>query len=96
MDIHGENSFRSKTYSVAAFNMEKLEVQLNDLNKEKKIKIQGIGVATGKKIIELLTTGNLKVPDQLIEKTPPRILEMLRIKGIGPKKNFCHLEKIGN
>ena len=30
MDIHGENSFKTKTYSIAAFNIEKLPVQLKD------------------------------------------------------------------
>ncbi len=28
MDIHGENSFKTKTYAVAAFNIEKLPVSL--------------------------------------------------------------------
>ena len=28
MDIHAENSFKSKSYSIAAFNIEKLSVQL--------------------------------------------------------------------
>ena len=35
MDIHGENSFKSKTYSVAAFNLEKLPMQLKDSSREK-------------------------------------------------------------
>jgi DNA polymerase (family 10) len=30
MDIHGENPFKSKTYAVAAFNIEKLPMQLKE------------------------------------------------------------------
>lgn len=60
MDIHGENSFASKTYSIAAYNIEKNIVQLNDLTQEKIFLMQGIGSSVGKKIIELLTPGKLK------------------------------------
>ena len=31
MDIHGENSFKAKSYSAAAFQIEKLPVQLAEV-----------------------------------------------------------------
>lgn len=86
MDIHGENSFRSKTYSVAAFNMEKLPVQLSSLPPEKIFGLKGIGESTGKKIIEIINQGSLSALRNLIQKTPPGVMEMLAIKGLGPKK----------
>ncbi len=86
MDIHAENSFKAKSYAIAAFNIEKLPDQLSDTPKEKIFGIKGIGESTGKKIIELLETGKLAVLDEMIAKTPPGIIEMLNIKGIGPKK----------
>jgi DNA polymerase (family X) len=46
MDIHGENSFKSKNYSIAAFNIEKLPVQLADLEPSKIFSIKGIGEST--------------------------------------------------
>jgi len=86
MDIHNENSFKAKSYAIAAFNIEKLPMQLSETPVEKLFGIKGIGESTGKKVIELLTTGSLKVLDEMIEKTPPGVMEMLNIKGIGPKK----------
>ncbi len=86
MDIHGENSFKAKSYASAAFAIEKLPVQLSKTPQEKIFTIKGIGESTGKKIIELLQTGQLKALDDLLQKTPPGILEMMQIKGIGPKK----------
>ena len=86
MDIHNENSFKAKSYSIAAFNIEKLSTQLKDLPKEKLFLLPGIGDAIGKKIIELLETGKMQNLENLLEKTPPGILEMMRIKGIGQKK----------
>jgi DNA polymerase (family 10) len=86
MEIHGENSFKSKTYSIAAYKIEQLTVELQTLSPEKIFSINGIGDAIGKKILELTETENLKVLDEIISKTPEGILEMMKIKGIGPKK----------
>lgn len=86
MELHGENSFRTKNYSIAAFNIDKLPVQLSDLEPEKIFSIKGIGESTGKKIIEIIDTGKMKALEDLIVNTPPGVLEMLSIKGIGPKK----------
>jgi DNA polymerase (family 10) len=86
MDIHGENSFKAKSYSSAAFNIEKLTGEISTLPQNKLIGLKGIGETIGKKIIELINTGRISELDDYLEKTPPGILEMLRIKGLGPKK----------
>jgi DNA polymerase (family 10) len=86
MEIHGENSFKSKTYSIAAYKIEQLTVQLQTLSPAQIFSINGIGDAIGKKILELTGTGNMKILDELTSKTPEGILEMMKIKGIGPKK----------
>ena len=85
-DIHGENSFKAKSYATAAFTIEKLPLQLSETPHEKIFNIKGIGESTGKKIIELLDTGVLKALEDMIKKTPPGVMELLNIKGIGPKK----------
>jgi DNA polymerase (family 10) len=86
MDIHGENSFKAKSYAAAAFNIEKLPVQLADVEPSKIASYKGIGESTAKKIIELLQTGELKALNEIVAKTPPGVIEMLAIKGLGPKK----------
>ncbi|UAY52945.1 DNA polymerase/3'-5' exonuclease PolX [Ferruginibacter albus] len=86
MDIHGENSFKAKSYASAAFNIEQLPLQLSDTPHDKIFTLKGIGESTGKKIIELLETGELIALKEMISKTPTGVIEMLNIKGIGPKK----------
>jgi len=86
MDIHGENSFKTKTYSIAAFNIDKMPEQLKDTPRDKLFSIKGIGDSIGKKVIEMIDTGELKVLTEYIQRTPPGVVEMLNIKGIGPKK----------
>ncbi len=86
MDINGENSFKTKSYAMAAYTIEKLPSALADMPVDKIFAIRGIGEAIGKKIIEQLETGSLQILTDYIAKTPPGIIEMLHIKGLGPKK----------
>lgn len=86
MDIHGDNPFKAKSYSAAAFAIEKLPVQLAEIAPEKIASFKGIGESAAKKIIELLQTNQLAALTDLVSKTPPGILEMMQIKGLGPKK----------
>src|SRR5882757_7367820 len=86
MDIHGENSFKTKSYSVAAFTLEKLPQPIQNLPPEKFTTIKGIGDAIGKKIREILETGELRLLHEYINRTPPGVIAMLQIKGLGPKK----------
>ncbi|RYZ20278.1 MAG: DNA polymerase/3'-5' exonuclease PolX, partial [Chitinophagaceae bacterium] len=86
MDINGENSFKSKSYSIAAFNIEKLPEQLHAIERKQIATLKGIGDSTAKKIIEILDTGKLKALEDMVDKTPPGVAEMLSIKGLGPKK----------
>ena len=92
MDIHAENSFKSKSYSIAAFNIEKLPVQLSELTFDKIAGLKGIGESTARKITEISQTGQLKQLIDYVEKTPPGVIEMLKIKGLGPKK-ICTIWK---
>jgi DNA polymerase (family X) len=86
MDIHGDDSFRAKSYSIAAFTIEKLEKELVNMQPPEIFAIKGIGDRMGKRIMEVLETGRSAALDEYIQKTPSGILEMLSIKGLGPKK----------
>jgi DNA polymerase (family 10) len=86
MDIHGENSFKAKSYSIAAFTIEKLPEQLSAMAEDKIFAIKGIGNNIGKKIMEMLETGQMKALEEIVGSTPPGVIEMLNIKGLGPKK----------
>lgn len=95
MDIHGENSFRSKTYSIAAFNIEKLPEPLSETDRNLIAGIKGIGASVATKIYELLDSGKLTVLQELIDTTPPGVVEMLHLKGLGPKKIHTIWKEMG-
>ncbi|GEO08397.1 helix-hairpin-helix domain-containing protein [Segetibacter aerophilus] len=95
IDIHGDDSFKAKSYSSAAFTIDKLPMQLSGLPEEKMFALKGIGQATGKKILEQLQTGRLSALDEYILKTPAGIFELLKIKGLGPKKIATIWKELG-
>ncbi len=86
MDIHGENSFKARTYGAAAFNIEKLPMSLKNTAREELSGIRGIGDSVAQKVIEMLDTGQLEILNEYLRNTPAGVIEMLQIKGIGPKK----------
>lgn len=95
MDIHGENSFKAKAYSSAAFTIDKLPQQLSEIPIEKFAAIKGIGDSAAKKILEIFERGEIITLTELISKTPQGIMQMLSIKGIGPKKITVIWKEIG-
>ncbi|MFY0254404.1 helix-hairpin-helix domain-containing protein [Chitinophaga sp. 30R24] len=86
MDIHGENSFKAKSFATAAFTIEKLPSPLKDIPREEIFQLKGIGESTGKSILEMLDTQQCSLLNHYLEITPPGILEIMKIKGLGPKK----------
>jgi DNA polymerase (family 10) len=95
MDIHGEDSFKSKSYSSTAFNIERLPAEISTMSDAELFGIRGIGSSTGKKIRELQTTGKLPQLEALLAVTPAGILDMLQIKGLGPKKIATIWKELG-
>jgi DNA polymerase (family 10) len=95
MDIHGENSFKSKSYSNAAFQIEKLPKQVADMSPEAIAATRGIGSAIQQKIAELLQTGRISLLQQYIDQTPEGILQMMHIKGLGAKKIHIIWKEMG-
>ncbi len=87
LELHGADSFKIRAYGAAAFNLDKLtNVQIAGRSFGDLVALQGVGKGVAGKILELVEKGSFKELDELLESTPPGVLEMFKIKGIGPKK----------
>lgn len=86
MELHEENPFKVKSLANAAFKVDKLPYRIAGKSLAEMEKIDGIGKSTATKIVELLETGAITDLTDLLAATPEGIVEMLGIKGIGPKK----------
>lgn len=85
LELHGESSFRARAYSQAAFKIEQLpfELTIEKLNTED---IPGIGSSLKDTLIEMISEQPVSILDDLLLKTPEGLIEMMNIKGLGPKK----------
>ena len=86
MELHEENPFKIKSIANAAFKVDKLPYLISEKTLAEMEKIDGIGKSTAAKIAELVETGTIAEMDTLLNDTPEGIVDIMHIKGIGPKK----------
>ena len=86
MELHQQNPFKIRTYANAYQSIARSDQQLIGLDLAALIAVPGIGKTLAQNIIELKEKGTITVLDQLIAMTPPGILDVLKIKGLGAKK----------
>ncbi|MEO6302455.1 MAG: helix-hairpin-helix domain-containing protein [Bacteroidia bacterium] len=86
MELHNENPFKIKSIAAAAYRLDKLRYDFEGKTQEEISAIEGIGKSIASKINEFLTTGTTKELTELLGKTPAGVVEMLGVKGLGPKK----------
>ena len=85
-EMHGVNPFKVKALANAAYRLNKTDLDLQGKSLEELEKIEGIGKGIAAKIFDLQTTGSTAELTEMLAKTPAGVVEMLGIKGIGPKK----------
>jgi len=86
LELHDENPFKIRSYANAVGALELVEAPLAGMSQPQLEEISGVGKGIASKIVEINTTGSFEELDQMLAATPPGVVEMLRIKGIGPKK----------
>ncbi|HKD38887.1 MAG TPA: DNA polymerase/3'-5' exonuclease PolX [Myxococcaceae bacterium] len=99
LQLKGENAFRCRAYEVGADRLAGLSEDLGSLVAEGKLEnLPGIGPALAEKITEMATTGRIRFLDELRSEFPPRILELMKLPDMGPKKvaTLWHELQIGD
>jgi len=87
LEVRGENPFRCRAYHTAAQALHNLPDDLSQMIADGRLaEVPGIGETMHAKIIQLATTNQLPAYDELRRSTPPGLVALLRIPGLGPKK----------
>ena len=89
LELRGENAFRVRAYRNGAKAILDLSEQVADIlaDKTQDLKsLPGIGATLVDKCQILVATGKLPQLEKLKEETPPVLLKMTRIPGLGAKK----------
>jgi DNA polymerase (family 10) len=100
LELHNGNPFKIKAYAGAAFRLSKLRYNFEGKTLQEIEGIEGVGKSIASKIFELMQTGSTEELKELVEKTPVGVIDMMSVKGLGPKKvallwHELHIESIG-
>lgn len=89
MDVRGEDSFRIRSYRMAAEAIETWPTPMKEIvDREGAAGLQeipGVGKAIGGKIVELLEKNTFDAWERLTAETPETVLDLLELPGVGPK-----------
>jgi len=86
MELHEENAFKIRGYQSAIISIEREGKPLANLKLDELQKIPSIGKGIAEAILDINETGSHELLDKLLKETPKGILEIMEIKGLGPKK----------
>ena len=89
MEVRGEDSFRVRSYRMAAEAVETWPTEVKEIVTNEGLggllEIPGVGKALAGKIVELVQTGTFAAWEKLTAETPATVLDLLELPGVGPK-----------
>ncbi len=95
LEIRG-SEFKSRAYRKAARSIESLSMPIEDIAKKGELEnIPGVGKSISKKIDEIIETGELDYYNELKEKFPIEVEELLSVEGVGPKRVKLFYDELG-
>lgn len=94
-ELHDENPFKYKSFTTAAFNLKKIKEPFVEMDLQDLLTIQGVGKSVTQAMEQIIHTGSFPGLDMCLQKTPNGVVDMLNIKGLGPKKVKVIWEEIG-
>ncbi|MGI4884346.1 MAG: helix-hairpin-helix domain-containing protein [Janthinobacterium lividum] len=86
MELHDENPFKIRALEGTATALEALGFPVAEVERSGLPDRTGLSKTAAAKVAELLDTGTFSDLQRLLGITPPGVVELLKIKGIGPKK----------
>ncbi len=85
-ELHGGNPFKIKIFTSASFRIDKMLIPLEGKTIDELETMEGIGKSIAAKIFEINTYETFKELTELVDATPEGVMQMMQIKGMGPKK----------
>lgn len=100
-ELHDENPFKFKTFTTAAFNLKKIKESFDSLSDNDLLAVPGVGKSVLVAIKQIYETESFPALDECVSKTPSGVVDMLKIKGLGPKKvkviwEEMHIESVSD
>ncbi|MFA5867784.1 MAG: DNA polymerase/3'-5' exonuclease PolX [Actinomycetota bacterium] len=95
LEILGDNPFRVRAHHRAANSIRSSIEDVGVLVKDGRLtELPAVGERLAERIAELLTTGKMAYYEDLKTQVPPRLLELMSVPGVGPKKAKLFYEEL--
>ncbi|MDZ4667794.1 MAG: helix-hairpin-helix domain-containing protein [bacterium] len=85
-ELHGGNPFKIKSFAAASFRIDKISEPLFGKSLVELEAIEGIGKSIAQKLVQIFETESFSELTEMLEATPDGVRDIMRMKGIGPKK----------
>jgi len=96
LEVQGENPFRVRAFGNAARAVERLEGDLENAVRSGAIqKLRGVGKGTAGVLEELVEGREPAILSDLLQRTPPGVVELLEVRGLGPKRVRTLWQELG-
>ncbi len=88
LEVEGANPFRVRAYRNVARTVDSHSRGMADMlaQGEDLSRLPGIGRDLAGKIRQIIDTGHLPLLDEVAQRTPPALSELMRIEGLGPRR----------
>lgn len=86
LELHDKDERRIKTFSNAAYVIERLEPAIYEMTERQLLEIQGIGKVLATIILEIIQAGTFTELQDIISDTPSGLIDLFKVKGLGVKK----------
>lgn len=94
-ELHDGNPFKVKSLGAAAYNIKKIGEPLADMSEEQLAAVPQLAKGLAGKVYEIIQTGSFEELNDLVKSTPKGIIDILGVKGLGPKKVEVLWKEVG-
>lgn len=84
--LTGGNAFRARAFSSASRTVDRMDEPVASYDVQELTTVRGIGKGLAADIREIVETGTLGAVESMLQSLPPGLPEVMRVKGLGPKK----------
>ncbi|MHC4942702.1 MAG: DNA polymerase/3'-5' exonuclease PolX [Planctomycetota bacterium] len=96
LELSGENPFKVRSYRNASTTVENLDEEIGAIVEEGRLtQLKGIGKGISEGIAEFMERGSSALLDELEAAVPEGLVEMTRIRGLGPSRVKTIHKKLG-
>lgn len=94
MELHAENEFKTKAFYAALQVLERAEGPICAMQQPQLMDL-GLKKGMAEKVAQLCASGTLPEREELLERTPEGLLQVMEVKGLGPKKVAALWRELG-